>query len=154
MSLLQLVAVLSVVAVLQAGQKRIVIEHTTDTLAVVKENVTKGKAVLIDVRGPSEWKKGYVDGAIFLPVDSLGKNVDRKMLAKTLPKDKILYTFCAVGMRAKTAAKTLQEQGFTVRALKPGYDDLIKAGFTKGKHDSPVLQAAVLNENTRQRNAQ
>jgi rhodanese-related sulfurtransferase len=153
MSVLQMLALVSLVAVTQAGKTRVTIEHTTDTLAVVKENVAKGKAVLVDVRGPSEWKKGHIEGAIFLPVDSLGKNVDREMLAKSLPKDKILYTFCAVGVRARTAAKKLHENGYPVRALKPGYDDLVKAGFKKGKNDSPALEAAIRNENTRQRNA-
>jgi SAM-dependent methyltransferase len=54
-----------------------------------------------------------------------------KALAKVLPEKKILYTFCVVGMRAKTAAYALEKHGYTVLALKPGYDDLLKAGFKK-----------------------
>jgi rhodanese-related sulfurtransferase len=73
------------------------------------------------------------------------------MLAKKLPKNKktILYTFCVVGMRAKTAAIKLDQEGYTVRALKPGYDELLKAGFKKGKDE--VAERA--NEDTRKRNA-
>jgi rhodanese-related sulfurtransferase len=72
------------------------------------------------------------------------------MLAKKLPKNKktILYTFCVVGMRAKTAAIKLEQAGYTVRALKPGYEELLEAGFKKAE---PVRAAT--NENTRQRNA-
>jgi rhodanese-related sulfurtransferase len=120
-------------------------EFTEDSLAVVKENVTKGKAVLVDVRSKEEWDKGHIEGSIFLPVTSLGKNLDAKKVAETLPKDKILYTFCVVGMRSKAAAKTLDKLGYGVRALKPGYDELIAAGFKRSEKQ---------NENARQRDAQ
>jgi phage shock protein E len=127
------------------------VEYTQDTLKVVKENVIKNQAVLVDVRSESEWKKGHIDGAIFLPVDSLNKKTDPKELAKKLPKDKVLYTYCLVGMRAKTAAQKLQQYGYTVRALKPGYEELIKAGFIKAKPEPPSTSAN--HENSRQRNA-
>ena len=34
-------------------------------------------------------------------------------------------------MRAKVAAYELEKHGYTVRALKPGYNELVKAGFKK-----------------------
>jgi rhodanese-related sulfurtransferase len=127
-------------------------EFTKDTLAVVKKNVSEGKAVLVDVRSLQEWNKGHIAGSVFLPVDSLAKKPDPKMLAQKLPQKKFLYTFCVVGMRAKTAAIKLEQQGYTVRALKPGYDDLIKAGFPMGEVTKSVERAST-NEDTRQRNA-
>lgn len=124
---------------------------------VVQENVAKGKAVLVDVRSQEEWNKGHIEGSIFLPVTSLQKHsLDPKKLAKTLPakqEKKILYTFCVVGMRAKAAARVLEQQGYTVRALKPGYDELIKAGFKKDTSKKESEGAADKNEDTRQRNA-
>jgi rhodanese-related sulfurtransferase len=111
------------------------VEFTKDTLAVVSKNVATGKAVLVDVRGESEWKQGHFEGSIFIPVTSLRKGGDRKAIAKKLPKNKIIYTFCVVGMRAKTAAFELGKQGYNIRALKPGYDDLLKAGFKKAKQE-------------------
>ena len=131
-----------------SNESRYKIEFTKDTLAAVKKHVAAGKAVLVDVRSQQEWNKGHLEDSIFLPVDSLRKKPDPKMLAKKLPKKKILYTFCVVGMRAKTAAIKLEQQGYTVRALKPGYDELLEAGFKKAE---PVRAAA--NEDTRQRNA-
>ena len=111
------------------------IDWTTDSLDAVKENLAKGKAVLVDVRSVEEWKKGTIDGALFVPIDSLRKyNLNEEKVKKTLPpKDekKILYTYCVVGMRAKAAGNILQEQGYEVRPLRPGYDDLLKAGFKK-----------------------
>jgi rhodanese-related sulfurtransferase len=52
-----------------------------------------------------------------------------------LPKkgEKILYTFCVVGMRAKQAGIALENQGYTVRVLNPGYEELVKAGFKTAK---------------------
>ena len=108
------------------------IEFTKDSLTVVKNNVTENKAVLVDVRSQEEWNGGYLEGSIFLPDTSLRKNVDPKYLAEKLPKDKIIYTFCVVGMRAKRVGKILENHGYTVRVLKPGYDELRKAGFKKG----------------------
>ena len=123
------------------------IEFTKDSLQVVKKNIAAKKAVLVDVRGLEEWNEGHIDGSIFLPVTSLRKHsLDPKKLAKTLPEKKILYTFCVVGMRARQAGVILEKQGYTVRALKPGYEQLIKAGFKKAEKKKA-------NEDTRQRNA-
>jgi peptide-methionine (S)-S-oxide reductase len=108
------------------------IEFTKDSLVVVKKNLAEDKAVLVDVRSEQEWNRGHLKGSVFLPDTSLRKNVDPKYLAEKLPKDKIIYTFCVVGMRAKRVGKILEDHGYTVRVLEPGYDDLIKAGFKKG----------------------
>lgn len=108
-------------------------EHTTDALATVRKNVADQKAVLVDVREQIEWKDGHIAGAIPLPISGLErKNVDPAVLAP-LPKDRILYTYCVVGMRSKKAANVLEKLGYEVRALKPGYDDLLKAGFPNEK---------------------
>jgi rhodanese-related sulfurtransferase len=142
---------LAVALILATAAERTPIEFTKDTLEVVKTNVAKKTAVLVDVRSREEWDKGHIEGSIFLPVDSLRKDVDPKMLAKNLPKDKILYSFCVVGMRAKAAATKLEKYGYTVRALKPGYEELAKAGFKKGKDEKSERPAA--NEDTRKQDA-
>jgi phage shock protein E len=118
---------------LQTTSPRGSVEFTKDSLDVVKRNVAEEEAVLVDVRSEDEWKKGNIEGSIFVPITSLRKGGDPKELEKKLPKKKVLYTFCVVGMRAKAAAYTLEKHGYTVRALKPGYDDLLKAGFKKAK---------------------
>jgi rhodanese-related sulfurtransferase len=110
------------------------IEFTKDSLDAVKKNVAAGKAVLVDVRSKEEWDKGHVEGSILLPVTELRKpKLDPKQLAKALPKKKGIYTFCVVGMRAKQAGTILKKQGYPVRVLKPGYEELIKAGFKKAE---------------------
>lgn len=116
---------------------RATVEFTEDTLETVQKNIAKEQAVLVDVRSKEEWDEGHVEGAIFLPVTSLRKYAfDAKKLAETLPpkKDKLVfYTHCVVGMRAKEAAKILEREGYIVRALQPGYDELIEFGFKKAE---------------------
>lgn len=142
--------ILAAAILLATGAPRPSIEFTKDSLEVVQKNIAEKKAVLVDVRSQEEWNEGHIDDSIFLPVTSLRKHsLNPTKLAKTLPKKKekkILYTFCVVGMRAKQAGLILEHQGYTVRVLKPGYDELIKAGFKKGKEKTN-------DENTRQRNA-
>jgi rhodanese-related sulfurtransferase len=128
-----LIQLLALILMLDTASPRSNIEFTKDTLATVKQNVSKGNAVLVDVRSEEEWKQGHLEGSVFMPVTSLRKGGDPKLIAKKLPKNKIVYTFCVVGMRAKAAAYELGKQGYNVRALKPGYEDLVKAGFKKEK---------------------
>jgi rhodanese-related sulfurtransferase len=116
------------------------IAFTKNSLKAVKMNMAAGKAVLVDVRSKEEWEKRHLEGSIFLPVTSLRKHsLDVKAVAKTLPKKeekkepKILYTFCVVGMRAKEAGRVLEKLGYEVRVLKPGYEELVKAGFKRAE---------------------
>lgn len=108
-------------------------EHTKDSLKVVKENVEAKKAVLVDVREKSEWDKGHVEGAVFLPLSELQAGVEPKSLAEKLPKGKIVYTHCVVGKRSVTGGNILEKQGYDVRPLKAGYEELLQAGFKKAK---------------------
>jgi rhodanese-related sulfurtransferase len=106
-------------------------ELTNNPLPTVQENLATHKAVLVDVREPGEWKEGHVEGAISLPLSSLKKGVDSSALEHQVPKDKIVYTHCVMGVRALKAAKILEKLGYNVRPLKTGYEDLVKAGFAK-----------------------
>jgi len=113
-------------------------EHTKDSLDKVKEQVADKKAVLLDVRNKEEWDAGHVDGAVLVPLGDFAKRAkDPAFLAelkKKLPKDKTVYCHCAKGGRALIAAESLEKLGYKdVRPLKPGYKDLIEAGFPKAE---------------------
>ena len=103
--------------------------HTKDSLDTVKENVKAGKAVIVDVREPNEWNAGHLRGALFAPQSKLNSEAESAALIKTLPKDKIIYTHCAAGRRALACGDILKKLGFDVRPLKPGYRELVAAGF-------------------------
>lgn len=142
---------LAAILLLAANSPRSQVEHTKDSLEIVAENIADGKAVLVDVRSEEEWKQGHLEGAIFVPIASLRKGGDPEELAKKLPKKKILYTFCVVGMRSKMAAYELEKHGYKVRALKPGYEELLEAGFKKGddKPGANEPEAKGAGENSR-----
>lgn len=108
-------------------------EHTQDTPAQVQQAVAKKKAVLIDVREPTEWAAGHLQAAALLPLSRLKKGVPADELGKTLPKGKIVYLHCKSGGRSLIAADLLTKQGYDARPLEPGYEDLLKAGFEKAK---------------------
>ena len=70
---------------------------------------------LLDVRTPDECSLGTLPNAVNIPLDEL-----RDRLAE-LPKDKMIYTFCAVGLRGYLAYRILVQHGFeNVRNLSGG----------------------------------
>ncbi|WP_242358778.1 FAD-dependent oxidoreductase [Bacteroides acidifaciens] len=70
---------------------------------------------LLDVRTPDEFALGSLPGAVNIPLDEL-----RDRLAE-LPKDRMIYTFCAVGLRGYLAYRILTQYGFDkVRNLSGG----------------------------------
>lgn len=107
--------------------------HTKDTIDTVKKAVADGKAVLVDVREQSEWDDGHLKDAKLLPLSVLQAGVKAEDVAKVAAKDKIVYLHCGSGIRCLKAADTLQKLGYDVRPLKPGYRDLLKAGFAPAK---------------------
>jgi len=104
-------------------------EHTKDSLEAVKRAVGEKKAVLIDVREPEEWQEGHLVGAGLLPLTALERGMSPEKLATILPKDRIIYCYCLAGGRSAEAAALLAPLGYDVRALKPGFPQLVKAGF-------------------------
>jgi phage shock protein E len=113
-------------------------EHTKDSLEKAKMQVDDKKAVLVDVREQTEWDKGHVDGAVFVPLGNLAKkSKDPAFIAeleKKVPKDKTVYCHCAKGKRALLAAEVFEKLGYQdVRPLGPGYEELLKAGFPKSE---------------------
>lgn len=115
--------------VLGAVSGTAIAEHTKDSLDVVKQALAQQKAVIVDVREPDEWQEGHLAGAGLLPLSALERGVSSQELAKILPKEKIIYCYCLAGGRCMEAAEMLKPLGYDVRALKPGYPQLVKAGF-------------------------
>lgn len=70
---------------------------------------------LLDVRTPDEFSLNTLPGAVNIPLDELRDRLDE------LPKDKMIYTFCAVGLRGYLAYRILVQHGFEkVRNLSGG----------------------------------
>jgi hydroxyacylglutathione hydrolase len=81
---------------------------TVDTISPssLKQELELRKAYLLDVREPSEWKEGYIDGATRIFVGHLNRKLE------TLPEDKVITVTCSVGNRASIAASILKKNGF------------------------------------------
>jgi phage shock protein E len=106
-------------------------EHTKDSLDTVKKMIESKKAILVDVREQTEWDEGHIKNAVLLSLSKLRRETDPKEISKSLPKDTIIYCHCRSGGRCLSAADILKKKGYDVRALKPGYKDLVEAGFPK-----------------------
>ena len=92
------------------------------TLMDAHEAYARG-AIIIDVRTPSEYQSKHIDGAINLPLQSLGPSMNQ------LDKEKELIVYCRSGNRSATATKMLREKGFTVYdvATQADWERQIKA---------------------------
>jgi phage shock protein E len=62
---------------------------------------------LIDVRTPGEYESGYIPTAKNIPVNELQER------SSELDPDKRIYLYCRSGNRSATAAKILEDAGFT-----------------------------------------
>lgn len=119
-----LVAALTLVSPLFAGP-----EHTQEPINDIKASVFAAKSMLIDVREDDEWAAGHLQHANLVPLSKLQANGPET--AKPLPKGKPLYLHCRSGKRSVVATKILKDLGYDARALAPGYDALLQAGFPK-----------------------
>ncbi len=112
-------------------------QHTKDSLDKVRENMAQKKAILIDVREPSEWNAGHLQEAQLLPLSELKQAANdpavQQKLEKTLPKQQIIYCHCKSGGRVLAAKGILSKLGYDIRPLAAGFDDLVAAGFAPAK---------------------
>ncbi|MEZ7892269.1 MAG: FAD-dependent oxidoreductase [Candidatus Wallbacteria bacterium] len=91
------------------------------------DSYLKKGALLLDVRNDAEITGGKIADAIHIPLHSL-----RKSLAE-LPKDKIIVTYCKVGLRGYIAQRILMQNGFNAVNLTGGYESY-NAFFNQNKY--------------------
>ena len=72
-------------------------------------------ALLLDVREPAECEKGTLPGAVTIPLGQLRNRLEE------LPRDRLIITYCAVGLRGYLAERILRQNGFDVRNLSGGF---------------------------------
>jgi NADPH-dependent 2,4-dienoyl-CoA reductase/sulfur reductase-like enzyme/rhodanese-related sulfurtransferase len=80
------------------------------------QKLDPAKIVLLDVRTQKEHRAGSIEGSMNIPIDDLRNSLG------SIPKDKIIVTYCAVGQRAYIASRILKQHGYnTVFNLSGGY---------------------------------
>jgi len=88
------------------------------------------KAVLLDVRTPSEVADGALPGAVNIDFNAPGFQEKLDALDKT----KSYYVYCKVGGRSGKAAEMMKDRGFKeVHNLKGGYDGWVAQGLVVEK---------------------
>ena len=84
---------------------------------------------IIDVRTPSEWNSGHLDGAINIEWQNI------LSLSKDISKDEKIYLYCRSGNRSGKATKIL---------LDNGYQNVINAGSLE--QASKLLNKNIINQ--------
>ena len=79
--------------------------------------------ILLDTRTPQEYKRGFVEGFINIPLDVLRGNLH------LLDKTKKIYVMCHSGMRSYLSSRILLENGFEAYNFVGGY--LLFANISK-----------------------
>ncbi|CAD2072386.1 DsrE/DsrF/DrsH-like family protein [Phocicoccus pinnipedialis] len=74
---------------------------------------------ILDVREPSEFDSGHIEGAINIP---LGE-IDTRL--KELPKDQDIFVYCQRGRRSEMAVGQLVQHGYNAINVEGGYSEYI-----------------------------
>jgi hydroxyacylglutathione hydrolase len=72
----------------------------------LKSMLEKNELGVVDVREPSEWKEGYIEGAERIFFGHLASK------AGSLPRNKPVAVICSVGQRSSIGASVLKREGF------------------------------------------
>jgi rhodanese-related sulfurtransferase len=88
----------------------------------------KQTAVIVDVREGEE-RHEIVDGAQWMPMTTVSDTKKWAAFERSLPRDKTVVVYCAMGVRAKKVAEMLREDGFTT-AFFDGPDQWKAAGLS------------------------
>ena len=80
-------------------------------IALVLAVVMSGNAysVMIDVRTDEEWRSGYIEGAIHIPLSEIKENIENYEISK----DEEILLYCRSGNRSGRAKAILDELGYT-----------------------------------------
>jgi len=94
--------------------------------ATFKNLISSGNGIVLDVRTPGEVAQGIIPDAFVIDISESG--FEEKI--QSLPKDKEVYVYCAIGGRSRQAAQILVDNGFPkVYNLSGGIVDWNRNGF-------------------------
>jgi phage shock protein E len=72
------------------------------------KELVKNGAMIIDVRSQSEFKSGHIKGAVNIPLPEIANSLNK------IPKNRVIITCCASGMRSGSAKGILKSKGYDV----------------------------------------
>jgi hydroxyacylglutathione hydrolase len=89
--------------------------------------------VIVDVREPSEWDDGHIEGALHLPMfEALARRAE-------IPAGRPVAVVCAGGLRSSTVLSALQRHGVTdLHNVTGGMAAWVKAGYGVRRRPAPT----------------
>jgi len=125
------------VPLLLAGIRYVAERHLAEVERIVRENfnsrdnltpvrrdellglVKSGEAMVIDVRPPTEYDAGHIEGAVNIPLESLTQRLSK------LPKDQEIVAYCRgpYCMMSFEAVEQLRQHGYRARRLEDGFPE-------------------------------
>jgi rhodanese-related sulfurtransferase len=92
-------------------------------ITAFKDAVEASGALLIDIREVGEYEEGHIEGAVNIPLRTLGENLDK------IPTDRQVFIYCKSGHRAGIAVSALGMLGYTnILGFPPGWNGWTEAG--------------------------
>ncbi len=103
-------------------------------------NYDSSKHFILDVRESIELVGGFFENSVNIPLSELRKRMEE------IPKNKEIWTYCAVGLRGYLAERFLSQNGYNVKNIAGGYKNHLKIlddkeksltikGFTQNKEN-------------------
>lgn len=87
----------------------------------VFQTIDKSEIAILDVRDDAETARGFVAGAIKIPLPQLRDRLNE------IPRDRPVYAYCFSGMRSYLAARILMQNGFEkVYNVAGGYRSIMR----------------------------
>lgn len=105
-----------------------------------KELITKGDAILLDVRTPQEYSRGHIAGSTAINI------ADPAFVSKInlLQKDKTILVYCLTGSRSYAAANYMSKNGFKkIVNLQQGIMDWNQRGYALEQSSQTVASNAI-----------
>lgn len=90
-------------------------------------NYDSSKHFILDVRETIELVGGFFENSVNIPLSELRKRMEE------IPKDKEIWTYCAVGLRGYLAERFLSQNGYNVKNIAGGYKNHLKVLDDKEK---------------------
>lgn len=103
------------------------------------------QTILLDVRSPLEFVNSSLPGAVHIPLDAL-----RQRLGE-LDKDKLILTYCRMGLQGYLASCILRQNGFNVKNMTGGFKSAailfptVKQPITTTDPIAPALSPAAFD---------
>ena len=89
--------------------------------STVESKISDENVQIIDIRGKSEYKDGYIDGAKNVFIGTIDENLDK------IPRDKEVVIYCGTGSRSAIAYSLLLAEGFdNILNYSGGWSDWVK----------------------------